>query len=275
MPPSYSSGLRRSEHTGDDRCWPCTLVNVALVGAGSVALGAVSTPAIGVAAAVGGLTLVWLRGYLIPGTPRFAPGLVAAVPGGAALFDEPPAGENGPPDGGGSLGTENAPGDPEDLLGRLVESGVLEVDGDTVAPTAAFDERWHAEMDRLRDSTTGELARAALAVSPAAEARPIEDEWVALSPEDAGVVDETWLSRPVAIAEIAGYRAAESFLSDDETRLAAARTNRLFLDSCPDCGTPLERGTDMSCCGGHTGSGDEPSETLVCRECEARIYTFD
>lgn len=275
MRPSFTSGLRRSAHTGENRCWPCTFVNVALVGAAGVALGVAITPTVGVAVAVGGLALVWLRGYLIPGTPRFAPPLVAALPGGADLFDKTPPGENDPPNGGGSLGINNGPADPEDLLDRLVESGVLEVDGDTVAPTAAFDERWHAEMDRLRDSTTEELARAALAISPAAEARTIDDEWIALSPEDGGVMDETWLSRPVAIAEVAGYRAAESFLPHDGARLAAAQTNRLFLDSCPDCGTALERGTDMSCCGGHTGPGDEPSETLVCRECEARIYTFD
>lgn len=275
MPLSFMSGLRRSEHTGENRCWPCTFVNGALVGTASVALGFAVTPTAGVAVAVGGLALVWLRGYLIPGTPRFAPPLVAAFPGGEALFDKTPTGENKPPNRGGSLGTENGPADPEGLLNRLVESGVLEVNADTVAPTAAFDKQWHAEMDQLRDSTTGELARAALVISPAAEARAIDDEWIALSPEDGGVMDETWISRPVAIAEIAGYRATGSFLSKDRIRLAAAQTNRLFLDSCPDCGATLERGTDMPCCGGHIGLGDEPSETLVCRDCEARIYTFD
>ncbi|SDF52880.1 hypothetical protein SAMN04488067_105105 [Halorubrum xinjiangense] len=275
MRSSFVSGLRRSDHTGENRCWPCTVVNVALVGVAGAALGAVVTPSVGVAVAVGGLALVWLRGYLIPGTPRFAPPLVAAVPGGETLFDKPPRGADEPPNGGGSLGTESAPADPEDLLDRLVETGVLEVGGDTVAPTAAFDERWRAEMDRLRDGTTEKLARAALAISPAAEARTIDDDWIALGPEDGGVTDETWLSRPVAIAELAGYRATEPHLDDDETRLAAARTNRLFLDSCPDCGTALERGTDMSCCGGHTGAGDEPSETLVCPDCEVRLYTYD
>ena len=282
MRSSFVSGLRRSEHTGENRCWPCTVVNVALVGVAGAALGVVLTPAIGVAVAVGGLAPVWLRGYLIPGTPRFAPPLVAAVPGGAALFDktpngadDPPNGADDPPNGGGSLGAESGPADPADLLDRLVEAGVLEVGGDTVAPTGAFDERWQAEMDRLRGNTTEELARAALAISPAAEARTIDDEWIALGPEGGGVTDETWLSRPVAIAEIAGYRATESNLDDDEIRLAAAQTNRLFLDSCPDCGATLERGTDMSCCGGHTGAGDEPSETLVCPDCEARLYTFD
>jgi hypothetical protein len=88
------------------------------------------------------------------------------------------------------------------------------------------------------------------------------------------VIDETWITRPVAIAEIAGFRAAGEFLSDEAIRLAAAQANRMFLDSCPDCGTELERGTDMPCCGGHTGPGEEPAETLVCPSCEVRLFTF-
>ena len=275
MRSSFGARLRRSEHTGENRCWPCTVVNVALVGVGAGALGVTVDPLVGVAVAAGGLALVWLRGYLVPGTPRFAPPLVAALPGGEAVFDKAPAGASDPPNEGGSLGTADGPDDPEDLLARLVESGVLRVDDETVVPTAAFDERWHAEMDELRERTTAELARAALDASPAAEARAVDGEWIALSPEDGGVVDETWLARPVAIAEVAGYRATESFLSDDGTRLAAARTNRMLLDACPDCGAALERGTDMSCCGGHTGPGEEPSPTLACPDCEVRLYTFD
>lgn len=274
MRSSFGARLRRSEHTGENRCRPCTVVNVALVGVGAGILGVAVAPAVGVAVAAGGLALVWLRGYLIPGTPRFAPPLVAALPGGEAVFHEA-GGTSDPPNERGSLGTEDGPDDPEDLLARLVESGVLEVDDETVVPTAAFGERWRAEMDELRERTTAELARAALDASPAAEARAVDDEWVALSPEDGGVVDETWLARPAAIAEIAGYRATGSFLSDDGTRLAAARTNRMLLDDCPDCGAALERGTDMACCGGHTGPGGEPSPTLACPDCEARLYTFD
>jgi len=211
------------------------------------------------------------------------------VPGGEALFhrtgtvderDSPGAADVAFEEGGslsaGAAATEEGVPQGEELLGRLVEAGILELDGDIVVPTAAYDERWRAEMDDLREHDTGRLAEAALAVSPATEARAVRDgEWVALSSGDASVVDEAWLARPVVVAELAAYRAAEPFLTDDATRLAAAETNRMFVDACPDCTTDLERGTDMSCCGGHTGSGDEPAETLVCPSCEVRLYTFE
>ncbi|MFC5135556.1 MULTISPECIES: hypothetical protein [Haloferacaceae] len=270
---STTIDLRRPEHTGENRCWPCTAVNVALI---SVAAAAVSVASVPAAAGVGvaGLVLVWLRGYVVPGTPRFAPRLVAPIPGSDALFHGT-GGDRVPDAGSGSLNPDDVDG--EELLGRLLDEGVLEADGDTVAPTPEFDERWQAEMTRLRTRETESLAEIARDVSPATESRTIRndgDEWIALSSGDANTVDETWLRRPVAIAEIAGYRAAEPFLSDDSIRLAAARTNRMFLNACPDCGTELERGTDMSCCGGHTGPGEEPAETLVCPTCEVRLYTY-
>lgn len=144
---SFASSIRRPEHTGENRCWPCTVVNVALVGAGATALALLASPAVGVAGAVVGLAAVWLRGYLVPGTPRFAPRLVAAVPGGERLFDRSDATDAPhatadtdpdtatPPAVGGSIADDGAFETGSDLLERLVEAGVLEVDGEAVAPT--------------------------------------------------------------------------------------------------------------------------------------------
>ena len=262
--------VRKPEYTGENRCWPCTVVNVALLSIIAAVLWIRASAAVAVLVAVAGLAVVWLWGYLIPGTPQFGPRLVAAIPGGEALFHEEDI-----PEQGGSLADESVDGD--ELLSRLVEAGVLELDNETVAPTSAYDERWRAEIERLQRLDTDELAEAALELSPATEVRVVrdDDEWIALSQGDTNVIEETWLTRPVTIAEVAGYRAAESFLSDHATRLAAAQTNRMFLDHCPDCGTALKQGTDMSCCGGHTGAGDEPAETLVCPACAVRLYTFE
>jgi hypothetical protein len=275
---------------------------VAIVAVVAAAVTAVGSPAIAGAVALAGLALVWLRGYVVPGTPRFAPRLVAPIPGSEAVFHGIDAdggsnvaggaeaaggakaaggpdatdGAGGPPDGGtGSLRPTAV--DPASLLDRLVEADVLAVDGDTVAPAAAYDERWGAEMDRLRDRDTEALAELARDISPATASRVVraDREWIALGAPDATVMEETWIDRPTAIAEIAGYRAAEPFLDDDAVRLAAARTNRMFLDRCPDCETDLERGVDMPCCGGYSGPGEEPAETLVCPACEVRLYTFE
>lgn len=271
-----ASDPRRPEHIGENRCWPCTLVNVALVAAAAAAVAVVNAAA-GAAVAVVGLALVWLRGYVVPGTPRFAPRLVAPIPGSDALFHDAAATDGGRAPAGGSGSLDPADVDGEALLDRLLAEGVIEADGDAVAPTAAYRERWRAEMDRLRTEDTESLARIAQDISPATAARAVSedgDEWVALSPPGGNTIDETWLRRAVAIAEIAGYRAAGEFLADESFRLAAPRTNRMFLESCPDCESDLERGVDLPCCGGYTGPGEEPAETLACPACEVRLYTF-
>ena len=303
MSRSSAIDVRQPEYTGQNRCWPCTLVNVALVALVALAAGVVTTASVPVAVGIGtvGLALVWLRGYVVPGTPRFAPRLVAPIPGSDALFHgggskpdvAPDGGPGAGPDGGSdSLDSHSRPDADsdadsdsesasstvkgEELLTRLLETGVLSAENDSIGPTEAYTERWQAEMERLRDADTEVLAETARDISPATAARVIrdDDEWVALSSGNMTTIEETWLRRPVAIAEIAGYRATEPFLSDDAVRLAAARTNRMFLESCPDCGSKLGRGLDMECCGGYAGPGEEPTETLVCPSCEVRLYTF-
>jgi hypothetical protein len=79
MEQSLIDRLRRSEHTGERRCWPCTVVNAVLLTIAVVALRRRSR-ALAIPAALLGAGAIWLRGYLVPGTPRWAPELVAALP---------------------------------------------------------------------------------------------------------------------------------------------------------------------------------------------------
>ena len=71
--------LADPEHTGENRCLPCTLVNVVGV---AVVAGLLSRRrrSLGLLASVIGGATIWLRGYVVPGTPRFAPRLVAPLP---------------------------------------------------------------------------------------------------------------------------------------------------------------------------------------------------
>ena len=289
MSPSPVAALRRPEHTGKNRCWPCTAVNVAIVAALAAAVAPASS-ILAVGTAVAGLFLVAVRGYLIPGTPRFAPAIVARLPGGEALFHDARSrgsgsldgdrsdGPTAAGDGDANTGSDDpaAPPGGDTLLDRLVDAGVLAANGGRVAPPPAFGERWHAGVGGLRGADTDALADAALEFSPATESHAVRqdgDEWVALSAGAEHAFEETWLNRPVAIAEIGGARAAADFV-DDGTALAAAQTCRMFLSSCPDCEVALERGTEVDCCGGYHGANEVPAETLVCPSCEVRIYTF-
>jgi len=274
--------IRRPEYTGDRRCWPCTVVNVVLLGVlvGALAL-AVDAVLAGVIAALGG-GAIWLRGYVVPGTPAFAPRLVAAIPGGEALFAKPATesslgdGPDGPEHAGSLDGAETTP-DGEQLLGALVEVGVLEVDGEQVVLAPAFETDWRDAMASLSALSTDELATEVREVAAVDDTRVVRDdgsEWVALG-DGHDIAEEVWLTRPVAIAETAAVRRLPDVFEDPAARRAAASSLRMFLAECPDCSTPLEESTVMDCCGGYNGPSDVPEETLVCPACDARLYTFD
>lgn len=70
--------LRRPEYTGENRCTPCTVLNVviaaALVGVAAVvtfsSAGLAAATVVGTAIAVVSGATIYLRGYLVPGTPR-------------------------------------------------------------------------------------------------------------------------------------------------------------------------------------------------------------
>ena len=66
---SLTDRLRQEEYTGENRCIPCTAVNVILAVIVSAAIAIVSL-ALGVVAFVASLAAIFFRGYLVPGTPR-------------------------------------------------------------------------------------------------------------------------------------------------------------------------------------------------------------
>ena len=74
--------LEQPEYTGENRCTPCTLLNL-LIAAGVSALVGRRNRALGLLTFVGSVALVSLRGYLVPGTPeltkRYLPQSVLAA----------------------------------------------------------------------------------------------------------------------------------------------------------------------------------------------------
>ncbi|WP_440005910.1 hypothetical protein [Halomicrococcus sp. SG-WS-1] len=269
--------LRNPEHTGENRCWPCTAVNGALLAFACAGIGLWS-PARrtvrGLAAlALGtvGSGVIALRGYVVPGTPRFAPRFVAALPG----IDDPHAAgpSDSSPDDPGSLasGADDATG--ERAADALVDAGVLHAVGDTVHLDERFRERWRAAMADVRNE---DLATAVRSVAEHAETVETVEEgrWVVLS--GGGPASETWLPRPVAVAEVAAVRA----LADDGVPVAlrapAASALRTFLQDCPACDVPLAETTTDDCCGSATTNPMAPPETvLACPDCGQRSVTLD
>ncbi|MFB6126051.1 MAG: hypothetical protein ABEJ79_01950 [Halolamina sp.] len=303
--------LRRPEYTGRNRCWPCTTVNVAFVvgvAAGAVALGVVGV-AVATAVAAVGLALVVLRGYVVPGTPRFAPRLVAPLPvdfghgydgagsdgiavdagpsgnaersgddpsdGGSATTDDGPedTGANGEHDDAGDHADSDAlapAADPEALLDRLLAAGVVVADGEALELAADVRADWEAEMATLRERDDEALADTVAEATPFDATVTALDGWFELHGER-----RASLSRPVAVAEAAAVDVLTDRELDVETAAAAATPLRTFAEVCPACGGDVTETTLTACCGGPGSIYDSPeTPVLACESCETVVVEF-
>ena len=279
--------LRNPRYTGTRRCWPCTTVNLGIVAVATAVLLAVSRPlAAGVVALVG-VTAVWLRGYVIPFTPRFAPRLVAAIPGAKRVFDHT-ATTAGAADRAGddalarSAATEQALPSQAVVLDRLAAVGVVVSDDEELTLATPFRERWEAAIRNRREDDIETVAAAVekrlSAVSVTVASGDVgRGPYVVVSKASQPSVDDAWLTRPVAIAELAAIDALEALDApelDQPTRIAAAGPLRLFIETCPACGGRVVETTTVECCGGTAGAGAGADAVLACEACETRLITL-
>lgn len=263
------SRLRRPEYTGSNRCRACTAVNavILLVTVGVVGL---RTPLLAAAIGVVGTAVIALRGYVIPFTPRFAPALVAPLPG--QFFDH-----TAPAVSDAISDLESDTTDPEAVLRVLAEAGVVTADGDTLRLHAEFEAAWCERMDALVDAPDDRLAAEAREVVPAVASARVErtgSETFLVVSGDAG--SPGWIRRPVAVAEIAAVKA----LHDTDVPAAhlaiAANSLCMFLDTCPACGDDIVEGSLEDCCGHPFGGADrDPLHGLACETCGVVFHRFE
>ena len=269
--------LRQPAYTGENRCVPCTVANVAIalgIAAG-IALAWRRLVGSGWPAASGAFLLaafaaIWLRGYLVPGTPtltkRYFPEWLLA-----AFDKEPPVAAD-------ESTAEPAARSPETLLS---EAGVVEpcADADDLCLDDGFRTAWDDRIAALADA---DARRAALAHRFGVDADAIE-----LRDREPGVVAVTtdresetthgrtlaeWPSRATVIADLAADDALAGHVDGwkgfgERTKSSVLGGLRAFLDACPECGGAVTLGTDTveSCCRTH--------EVLAvgCEDCGARL----
>lgn len=256
--------FRRPEYTGSNRCWPCTALNLALVGLAALWFAARRRRLGGFLVAVGGVAAIALRGYVVPYTPTIAPRLVAASPLPEELFKPAaaPEGERA------SLTAEELDG--QAVFEGLLQAGAVEATAEMVLPADAVDATWREEMDRLAALSLDDLAAEAAETLPAEDVTAYTDddgEWLLLA-------DADLVARPVAVAELAAVRALEDVVDDPDLRLAGAGAFPMFLEHCPVCATELTESSTVSCCGGHSQPRENPADVLLCPTCGQRVYTF-
>jgi len=162
--------VRQPEYTGRNRCMPCTAVNLVLVaflaGGGAVAVSVLSRPV----APLVGLVLfglfaatIYLRGYLVPGTPRLTK--IYFSDRVLRWFEKEPPATTGAHAGAHTAGDASTGGDvdlPAGPEGELDVERALERAGvvteceneDDLCLEAEFAAAWRERIGTMRDQGT-------------------------------------------------------------------------------------------------------------------------
>lgn len=266
--PTPLDRFHRPAYTGENRCWPCTVLNTGLLAVLVAVIGIRGRRTLAAITAGIGLAAIGVRGYLVPYTPRLIP--VDLGP----FFNVTPANEGSvesDPTADLTAEAANTTPDGERVLTRLLEDGVV-VEDDGIQLDPSFRTAWREAMMPAQDLDT--LAAAVETVTPAGvSARPNvgrHGSYVVLEGPEGTT---TSLPRAVAIADLAAVQALDSRVDDERVRLAAGHPLRSLLERCPDCDSPLTR-TAATCCGEVTPIGSTPPEKLVCLDCQTRLFTY-
>ena len=268
--------LRRPEYTGENRCLPCTAVNVAVAVAVAAALAVVGRPGLAALALAASLAAIWLRGYLVPGTPeltkRYLPERVLR------LFGK---------------GRKAAPPTDVDAESYLLSTEVLveTPDGADLAFAPWFASAWRAALDGMHlDASVGAEGDDARSDSDVdadlaalASLADVDDDSLSLDWRGgtafAFVGGERlghWESRAAFLADVAADRVLTDRV-DDWTGLPLATRSgvlgalRLFVEECPACEghVSLEERVVESCCTSYDVIAGR------CAACNARLFELD
>lgn len=265
--------FRLPEHTGENRCLPCTVVNsvVAVVVASGVAKLWLPAGALALAVSV---TAIYFRGYLVPGTPeltRRSPRLLALL-GKEQADDVREASTRSGADTTGSTDWSERP-ETEQLLEF---SGVVEAcdDADDIRLTEKFREVWWRRIRRFRDDEGRALAQLAAVVGtdPAALEFVREDQQFGVARDGTFVTE--WVSEAAFYADLAAEPTLSEWVPDWERLSDGKRTEliaglRAFLEVCPACEADLEQVETVqdSCC-----SSVVVGVSVDCSECGAAVF---
>lgn len=245
--------FRQPEYTGENRCTPCTVVNVVIAAVLSAVVGVVFLPA-GVVVAVTSVTAIYYRGYLVPGTPtltkRYFPDRVLR------WFDK----------------SATATVDTDlDVESQLLELGAIEPTGDDLGLTDAFRQDWLGAIDSVRGDSARHVGTLLDLDDPSVEGREI-----ACVVFDGEVEVARWPSEPALIADLAAIPALRSRADNWETLSRVEQGQllsglRIFLETCPSCRGPLSfnEAEVESCC------RTVDVVTYDCDDCGARIFEVE
>lgn len=264
--------LRRPEYTGQNRCWPCTIVNsgIAVVLAVLAILGVLGVglpPIVAIVAAgfvLGVATvLIYLRGYLVPGTPTVTQQYLPAW--FLRVFGKVPE-------------DDFLDGESLDIEQILTAARAIEecADADDLCLTASFEQQWFGHIDDIDPHVHG----LDVLLSGTSLADEIDSSTVSFDRQGTAfvaLVDGTriarWESEAACRADIAAARLLQSSSPGWERlsfleRSEVAGSLRLWLEQCPDCAAQVafDQETVSSCC------YERKVLAATCNECGVRLF---
>lgn len=267
--PSAFDRVRNPEHTGDNRCLPCTAVNIALAAVAAVAVGSVR-PLAGIAVFLVAAAAIAVRGYLVPRTPmltkRYLPERVLAWFGKTQPTDASPE-ETEP--------SQREPPDDLDPEQFLVEHGIVQPceRGDDLCLSDDIADRWHSTAADI-DSDLPDGAAARLVDADPESASTVQGRNGFYL--DIGDTRYRWVSCGALVADVAGNRVLTDRLAGWTSvplvhRLTVLRGLRTFLEACPLCGGDVRFGTETveSCC------RSTEVVAVTCEDCTERFMELD
>lgn len=290
--------LRRPEYTGDNRCLPCTVVNTILAVVAGIVISRKSRPT-GLAVLLASGVLIYLRGYLLPGTPqltsRYLPPAVlrwfgkapdANLARGLGGMDDPEESADHQDDPEQS--NSNAQNDPrspdgekpvpEDLDSYFRAAAIVEsrADDDDLSLTTTFETAWFEMIETIDESD--ELSRRAVdafgidADPEEFDFREGEDGAYAL---DGAQLEGEWPSYAALVADLAAGELLDEWLDEwpafsPQQKGDVLNDLRTFLETCPTTEGGLRRieRDDDSCCGLST------VVSVVCEETGEPLYEY-
>ncbi|MGM0718442.1 MAG: hypothetical protein ACQET5_15015 [Halobacteriota archaeon] len=289
--------VRNPEYTGENRCPPCTVVNLAIAAALGGLVSRKSRKA-GALTVVGSVALISLRGYLVPGTPeltkRYLPSAVLRWFGkspdtdlatgfadselDAPGADSSDAVSDSASDEEPAQTTDRAPSVPNDLETYFLDNGLLEPCEvrDDLCLTGDFEAAWIDEMDSIVEGDTDLVEAIVDSFGFDADL----DEFELTEKEKGGYVLHygtryagRWPSHAALVADIASSAILDSWL-DEWTEYTPREKGkilnslRMFLEVCPTAegGVRMNEELVESCCSSSTVIA------VVCEETGERVF---
>lgn len=229
----FAHRFRRPEYTGENRCVPCTVVNAGIAAAAAAVLTVYVAPWLGALSLVAAAAAIYLRGYLVPGTPTFTKRYVPSWL--LRRFGKAPIVATAPAANGGSHRPLEAAG----VLRRTDAGPVL---------TPPFADAWDERASSCH--ATG-VTEERVAITFAAESVSRLDDTSFVLDGDTSV---RWESTAALAADVAGAELLAEWTDwdsfDRDRRRTTLRALRLCLERCPACGVDLDVETSRvdPCC---------------------------